>query len=145
LAIRFFSDYVNYKFRGKGDIAACIVFILADHKRKIGAINIIFTNDSNLLKINRKYLGRNNYTDIITFNYSEKDNISADLYISVERVRDNAVIFKVEEKEELNRVIIHGILHLVGFKDKQNKEKKEMKKMEDFYLRNIYKKGSENL
>jgi probable rRNA maturation factor len=92
-----------------------------------------------------KFLKRMDYTDIITFDFSEKSKISGDLYISIERVKDNARIFNVTKNNELLRVIIHGILHLVGYNDKREKEKRKIKAMEDMYLKNNYNKGSDSL
>ena len=84
-------------------------------------------------------------TDIITFDFSEKERISGELYISIDRVKENAVLFKVKKEEELIRVIIHGILHLVGYEDENSVEKREMNEMENIYIKKYYKKGSDNL
>jgi rRNA maturation RNase YbeY len=87
-----------------------------------------------LIKKNQEYLNHNTLTDIITFDYSEGNKLSADIFISVERVKENAVIFAVSFEQELKRVIIHGILHLMGYKDKSEEESKIMRSKEDFYL-----------
>ncbi len=145
MTIRFFLHLVDYKIKGKRIIKTWIEKILSDHKKIGGEINIILTSDSKLLRINLKYLGRNNFTDIITFDYSVKNIISGELYISIDRVKENAKIFDVKFDDELLRVIIHGILHLIGYNDVKSLEKRKMKKMEDFYLFNYYKKGSYNL
>ena len=145
MAIRFFLHYVNFKIAGKRDIKASIKRILTDHKKKIGDINVIITSDSNILEINNKYLKRDYLTDIITFDFSEKEKISGELYISIDRVKENAVLFKVKKEEELIRVIIHGILHLVGYEDENSMEKREMNKKENIYIKRFYKKGSDNL
>jgi len=145
LAVRFFLHHVNYNIKGRKEIKACIGKILTDHGKKIGEINIILTSDSKLLDINKKFLKRKDYTDIITFNFSEKNKISCDSYISIERVGDNAISYKVTKENELVRVIIHGILHLVGYNDKKEKEIGKMREMEDIYLKKYYKKGSDNL
>jgi len=97
-------------------------------------INIIFCGDEDLLKKNITYLKHKTYTDIITFNYSKNNIVSGDLYISVERVKENASTYKVNFIEELRRVIIHGILHLIGYNDKTEEEKVLIRKKEDFYL-----------
>jgi rRNA maturation RNase YbeY len=83
---------------------------------------------------NRSYLGHDTFTDIITFDYSDRDLISGDIFISIDRVRENAPINNTPFENELSRVIIHGILHLLGYKDKGKKEKEIMRKKEDFYL-----------
>ena len=100
----------------------------------IGDINIIFCDDAFLLIKNKKYLNHSSLTDILTFDFSTGKSISGDIFISTERVKENATKYKVPFKNELNRVLIHGILHLLGYKDKTEKEKKIMRKKEDFYL-----------
>ncbi len=97
-------------------------------------ISIIFCSDEYLLDINNEYLKHDYYTDIITFNYGEDNLVSGDLFISVDRVRDNSVTYGQTFENELNRVIFHGILHLVGFEDKEEASIKIMKMKEDFYL-----------
>jgi rRNA maturation RNase YbeY len=145
LAIRFFSHHVTFIITGKKEIIACIRDILTEHVKEEGAINIILTGDSDLQEINKKYLKRDYLTDIITFDFDEKDKISGDLYISIERVKENALKFKVETKKELLRVIIHGVLHLVGYTDKLKKNKEIMTEMEEYYMGKNYKKRSDNL
>ena len=90
-----------------------------------------------MLEKNKTYLNHNTLTDIITFDYSEKDEISGDLFISIERVRENAKIYNVTFELELSRVLIHGILHLIGFGDKTDEEIKTMRQKENFYLEKI--------
>jgi rRNA maturation RNase YbeY len=102
--------------------------------KTVGEINIIFCNDEYLLKINQEHLTHDYYTDIITFDYSENTLISGDLFISKDRVEENAEEYKVSFENELNRVIIHGILHLIGYNDKSELEIKEMRTKENYYL-----------
>jgi len=97
-------------------------------------INFIFCDDYFLHEKNRAYLGHDTFTDIITFDYSDRDLISGDIFISIDRVRENAPINNAPFENELSRVIIHGILHLLGYKDKGKKEKEIMREKEDFYL-----------
>jgi len=106
-------------------------------KKLLGRLNYIFCSDETLLNINRQYLKHDYYTDIITFNLSEnkEKKITGEIYISLDRVRDNAGKMKLPLNHELARVIFHGALHLCGYKDKTKKEKQEMTKREDFYLR----------
>jgi probable rRNA maturation factor len=139
LAIRFFLNLVSYKIKGKRKIKTWIEKILYDHNRIVGEINIILTSDAKLLEINKKYLKRYDFTDVITFDYSTKNIISGELYISINRVKENANIYNVKYDVELLRVIIHGVLHLIGYNDIPFSEKKKMKKMEDTYLSNYYK------
>jgi len=104
-------------------------------------LNYIFCSDEYLLDINKKFLKHDYLTDIITFDLSEQNGVTGEVYISLDRVRDNAKTFDSTFSDECLRVIIHGALHLCGYKDKNKIDKKEMRKKENFYL-NIYKKSS---
>ena len=97
-------------------------------------MSFIFCKDEYLKKINLQYLEQDYYTDVITFNYSTKEEVAGDVFISIDRVKENADSFKVSFNEELFRVIIHGVLHLCGFNDKTEKEIKEIRKQEDHFL-----------
>lgn len=104
---------------------------VTDHYgRSTGDIAYVFCSDKYLLEINQKYLDHDYYTDIITFNYNNERAISGDMYISVERVRENARIFEVEFLNELARVMAHGMLHLLGYNDKTKEEEMEMREQE---------------
>ena len=111
--------------------------IISEEDKELLEINYIFCDDKYLLAENNKYLGHDTLTDIITFSYCEGDVISSDIMISVERVMENSSIFENSFSEELNRVMIHGILHLVGYNDKTEKEKEIMRKKEDYYIKNF--------
>lgn len=101
----------------------------------LGFLEIILSNDQQLLRLNKDYLNHNYYTDIITFDYSEHDQlVSGGIYISFERVKENAQKFNVSETEELFRVIIHGVLHLIGYQDDSISNKEEMTAKENYYL-----------
>ena len=102
---------------------------------KSGEITIVFCIDDYLLEINKTYLNHDFYTDIITFDYSGNDFVSGDLFISVDRVKDNAESFSVSFDNELKRVIYHGVLHLCGYKDKTENDEKEMREKENFYIK----------
>lgn len=102
--------------------------------KKVGAINIIFCSDSYLLEINQKYLQHDTLTDIVTFDYCDDKYIAGDIYISLDRVEENAIKYKESFDREFHRVIFHGILHLLGYGDKSKEEEKEMRAKEDFYL-----------
>lgn len=109
--------------------------IIRKHNRSISSINYIFCTDDQLHKINLKHLGHDTYTDIITFNYSdEKDIVESDIYISLDRVKENAQELGKSFDEELHRVMIHGILHLTGFNDRLDEEKLAMREKEDTCL-----------
>lgn len=105
------------------------------HGKKVGEINYIFCSDTRILEINQQYLQHDYYTDIITFDYSEQDNISGDIYIGTETVASNALLLGFPYETELDRVIIHGILHLCGFKDKTPETEKIMHEKEDEALK----------
>ena len=94
-------------------------------------LNYIFCNDKYLLDINTRYLNHDFYTDVITFDYCLGNNISGDIFISIERVKENSILYNVAFEEELLRVIVHGLLHLLGFMDKSKEEKKLMRDLED--------------
>lgn len=108
--------------------------IILSENKKMGDIVFIFCNDAYLLEKNIQFLQHTTLTDVITFDYSNKNQISGDIFISTERVRENAKIFNVSFLEELDRVMAHGLLHLLGYKDKQKKDAKIIREKEDFYL-----------
>ena len=108
--------------------------------RRLEDLSFIFCSDAYLLNINRRYLKHNDLTDIITFDLSDRQSSIAEIYISVDRVRENAVLFKVSFRNELLRVIFHGVLHLCGYKDKKPEEKQVMREKEDFYLNRYFDK-----
>jgi probable rRNA maturation factor len=112
-----------------------LVSLFKKEGKKLGALQYIFCSDDYLLDINRQYLNHDYYTDIITFDLSEKGHpINAEIYISVDRVQDNAREYGSSIKKELHRVIFHGALHLCGYKDKTPAQEKEMRQMEEKYL-----------
>jgi len=109
--------------------------IFKKEKRKLHRVNYIFCGDKQLLAINRQYLNHDYYTDIITFGFSKKMiPIEGEVYISIDRIRENALVFRESINRELHRVIVHGALHLCGYRDKSIDEKAKMGKREDFYL-----------
>lgn len=109
--------------------------VAAKENKELGEVNIIFCSDDYLLQMNREHLDHDYYTDIITFDYVEGSILSGDLFISVDRVRDNAASFEVDIKQELFRVVVHGFLHLAGYGDKSEDEEKEMRSKENTYLK----------
>ncbi len=96
-----------------------------------GDLCFIVSTDTKVLEINEKYLGHTDFTDVITFDYSNGKTISGDIYVSLDRIRENATKYKVDADEELRRVMVHGLLHLVGYTDKTEKEKSAMRKKEE--------------
>ncbi len=112
--------------------------LINNELRVTGDISVIFCSDDYLLEINKQYLNHDYYTDIVTFDYEEEDNIiSGDLFISIDRIKENAGKFDVNFIIELYRVVFHGVLHLIGYKDKTDEEQKEMRAKEDFYLNKV--------
>ena len=108
--------------------------VISEENKELGEVNYIFCDDKYLLGKNIKYLDHNTLTDIITFNYCEGEVISSDIMISIERVMENSSIFENSFSEELNRVMVHGILHLIGYNDKTDGEKEIIRKKEDYYV-----------
>ena len=114
-----------------------IASIIVSEEKRMGTINYIFCDDAYLLKVNQDYLQHDYYTDIITFDYVKGKTISSDIFISLQRVLDNAQLHQKDFENELYRVLAHGILHLCGYKDKTKSDKLLMTQKEDFYL-NLY-------
>jgi len=108
--------------------------IIESRQKSVGEISVVMCSDKYLLEVNQKYLNHDFYTDIITFDYSEGSEISGDLMISYERVKENAASQKVTVQHELRRVMVHGVLHLLGFKDKTEEDAAEMRSQEDAAL-----------
>lgn len=111
--------------------SAWIKDIASKHGKTIGEIAYVFCDDAKILEVNRQYLGHDYYTDIITFDYCEDDRLSGDIFISMDTVKSNSVTYGTDYYDELTRVIIHGILHLCGYKDKSDDESKAMRALED--------------
>jgi rRNA maturation RNase YbeY len=137
--IRFSKEEVKYPQISRSRLREWLLCLIKYQEKKLGNILIVFCSDAFLLKMNMKYLNHNTLTDIITFDYSEQDTIHGELYISTERVKENALIHKSLETEETLRVIAHGVLHLLGYKDKKNIEKVHMRKMEAYAI-DLWKK-----
>jgi len=134
-SINFFQEDVSFSLKNKIKLRDWINDTINSEGKRTGELNFIFCSDSYLLEMNRQYLDHDTYTDIITFDNSEKEFVIAgDVFISYERICENSVKFNVPEHDELHRVIIHGTLHLLGYKDKSAKEKTLMTQKEDHYL-----------
>lgn len=108
--------------------------LIVNEQKKLGKITYIFKSDEGLLKVNREFLQHDYYTDIITFDYVKGKTLSADIYVSLHRISENAQIGDNNFNKELHRVLAHGILHLCGYNDKTQEQQKEMTQMEDYYL-----------
>ena len=133
--INFFNEDVSFKLNNKLKLKSWIKDVIIAEGFKTGTLNFIFCSDDYLLNINKQYLNHNTFTDIITFDNSEKDKIiDGDIFISYDRICDNSSRYGVTQTDELHRIIIHGTLHLLGYKDKTKTNKTQMTSREDFYL-----------
>lgn len=129
--IEFYNEDVELPHLDTERVKKWLLFVANKHKKEIGEISYIFCSDSYLLEVNRQYLSHDYLTDIITFDYTEGNSVSGDVFISAERVADNAIDFNVSYDEELLRVLSHGLLHLIGFNDKNESDQEVMTEQED--------------
>lgn len=134
MSINFFAEGIEFMPENQSEIRKWVSSVISDKKKTPGTINYIFCSNDYLLGINLKYLNHDTYTDIITFDYSSGKVISGDIFISVDMVSENAIKFNQPFSEELNRVLVHGILHLCGQKDKTDEESIRMRSEEEHYL-----------
>jgi rRNA maturation RNase YbeY len=132
-----FNYETQFKLDNEKEIEIWISSVITSEKFKQGDINYVFCDDDYLLKLNIEFLNHNTFTDIISFNESIGKILHGDIFISVDRVKDNAVKFKATFLEELSRVMVHGILHYCGYKDKSEKDSKQMRNKENFYLKQL--------
>jgi len=132
--VRFFNEDTNFSYKGKELVRKWYKFAAETELKCLGQVNIIFCSDNYILDINMKYLQHDYFTDIITFDYCEGNKLSGDLFISIDSVRENAEFYKTEFKDELDRVIIHGLLHLIGYDDYTPEDQTKMRSKEDYYL-----------
>ncbi len=138
-SINFFKDSTKFKLEKRRELRKWINNVVNSEKCNIEWINFVFCDDRILADMNIKYLNHNTLTDILTFSFSNSgENISGEIYISVQRVRENASNYKVTFEKELHRVMIHGILHLLGYKDSTKTEKDIMRQKENFYLSYLF-------
>lgn len=159
--ISFNNEDTQFNLKNKTKLKNWVVKTIEEKKRKAGDISFVFCSDAFLLEMNKEYLNHDTYTDIITFDYSGNDYkpfdsaqgdaskgtkpkatkrsslVSGDIFISIDRVKENALSFSKTFEDELHRVIIHGVLHLLGYKDKTKITKAEMRKQEDLCLKAI--------
>ena len=132
--ITYHFEQTKFVFRQKTLTSKWLRLVAESEIRRIGDISIIFCSDNYILDINQKYLQHDYFTDIITFDYREGDRLSGDLFISVDSVGENAVEYGTEFNEELNRVIVHGLLHIIGYDDHTDEETAVMRAKENYYL-----------
>ncbi|MEM6516056.1 MAG: rRNA maturation RNase YbeY [Bacteroidota bacterium] len=129
-----FNSESNFNVENFQDVNEWLSKVISSENKSEGEINYIFCDDNYLLKLNQKYLNHDTFTDIITFDYTLGNELHGDIYISVERVKENADTYKVDFENELRRVMVHGVLHLCGYKDKTESDARMMRGKEDFYL-----------
>ena len=132
--IFFYNEDVKYLLLKKRTIRTWLSFVAKEEGRGVEKISYIFCSDDFLLSVNEQYLHADYYTDVITFDYCEENRISGDIFISVDRVKENAKLYEQPFFREMLRVILHGLLHLCGYKDKTEKDEKKMREKEDYYL-----------
>lgn len=132
--IAYYTQDTDFVFKGKQFNNKWLRMVAESEIKRIGDISIIFCSDNYILDVNMKYLQHDYFTDIITFDYCEGDRLSGDLFISIDSVRENAKLYNTEFTEELNRVMVHGILHLIGYDDHTQKDQKLMRTKENYYL-----------
>jgi probable rRNA maturation factor len=135
MSISFIAESINFSMPNKMDVKKWIKETINNEQKRAGDISIVFCSDDYLLKVNNEFLKHDFYTDIITFDYCEDNLVSGDLMISIDRVKENAETQKGLFIDELHRVIIHGVLHLLGYHDKSKEDVRVMREKEDHYLK----------
>lgn len=135
--MHFHNEEVSFSFNNKREVSLWLKSVVSSFQKELGVINVIFCNDQYLLKVNQTYLNHDYFTDIITFNYNENNLISGDLFISIDRVKENAINQKMEFNVEIHRVIVHGVLHLCGLNDQSKQEKEIMRGRENLFLQKL--------
>lgn len=132
--IEYHFEDIDFVFKGKTRNNKWLRLVAESEIRRMGDINIIFCSDNYILDINQRFLQHDYFTDIITFDYCEGNILSGDLFISVDSVKENSIFYKTDFDEELNRVIVHGLLHLIGYDDHSDEDQKMMRSKENYYL-----------
>jgi rRNA maturation RNase YbeY len=134
-SVRFFSEHTRFRLSHPRKTLNWIKSSVKNERKDILALNLIFCTDEYLRVLNAEYLNHKDYTDVVTFNYSEVPKLlEGDIFISIDRVKENSTKLKVSFDTELHRVMIHGVLHLMGYSDKSAREKSQMREKEDAYL-----------
>lgn len=132
--ISYFTQDTSFILKGKRLNNSWLKMVAESEVRRLGDISIIFCSDNYILDVNMRYLSHDYFTDIITFDYCEGKTLSGDLFISIDSVRENASFYGSEFSEELNRVMVHGLLHLIGYDDHSERDQKIMREKENYYL-----------
>jgi len=134
LSIHFFAEGIVLNLKEKKKLKSWITSVIVSEGKSLGEINVVFGSDDYILGLNKKYLNHGYFTDIVTFNYNSLETISGDIFISIDTVRKNADFYNIHILDEIHRVIIHGILHLLGFDDKNKHQKSIMRFQENKWL-----------
>ena len=132
--VSYFQEDIRFELKGKALNNRWLKMVAESEVKKLGPLSIIFCSDNYILDINIKYLQHDYFTDIITFDYCEGDLVSGDLFISIDSVRENALHYNVKFEDELDRVMVHGLLHLIGYDDHTPEETALMRQKEDYYI-----------
>ena len=132
--VTYFFEDTDFKLKNKTKIKKWLKLVAESEVFSLGAVSVIFCSDNYILDINQRFLQHDYFTDIITFDYSEGEKISGDLFISVDSVRENSIEYETEFEEELHRVIVHGVLHLIGYDDHTDEDIRTMRSKENYYL-----------
>ncbi|HAQ19126.1 MAG TPA: rRNA maturation RNase YbeY [Prolixibacteraceae bacterium] len=135
MSVKFFSEDAPVPKLKKRILIRWIKNVIVSEGKSVGDISFIFCSDGYLLEMNKKYLDHDYYTDIITFGYVKDNLVQGDIFISVDRVKENAGTYNTSFENEIHRILIHGVLHLLGYMDKSKKDKNIMTTKEDIYLK----------
>lgn len=132
--VSYYTEDISFQFKEKRLTSRWLKFVAESETKRLGDIAVIFCSDHYILDVNMKYLQHDYFTDIITFDYCEGNVLSGDLFISIDSVRENAAFYGSEFADELNRVIVHGLLHLIGYDDHAEEDIAQMRAKENYYL-----------
>ena len=133
--VLFYNADVKIYIKKKRKLIEFIAFLFSNENKKLQSLSIIVCSDEYLLQLNNQFLKHNYYTDVLTFNLSNNENISGEIYISIDRVKENALLQHLSFEQEFYRIVFHGSLHLCGYGDKSKVKKQIMTAKEDFYLK----------